>query len=69
MTRLYQPLMYENDIDNQLKEKLALHTEAIELYYDKKYKNASRLFKEIYELDKSDKYYKAMLKKIMEQPS
>ncbi len=67
LTRLFQPLGYEHEVDNRLKEKLILHTEAIELYYDKKYKNASRLFKEIYELDREDKYYKAMLKKIMEQ--
>jgi hypothetical protein len=43
-----------------------LHAEAIELYYDRKYKNASRLFKDLYELDKSDTYYKVMLSRIME---
>jgi adenylate cyclase len=66
LTRIYQPMGYENEVGNRLKEKLMLHAEAIELYYDRKYKNASRLFKELYELDREDKYYKVMLKKIME---
>jgi hypothetical protein len=57
---------YENKVGNRLKEKLMLHAEAIELYYDRKYKNASRLFKDLYELDKSDTYYKVMLSRIME---
>lgn len=65
LTRIYQPICYENEVDKQLKEKLILHDEAIELYNTEKYKNASRLFKEIYELDKSDKYYKAMIHKIV----
>jgi adenylate cyclase len=67
LTRLYQPLCYENQLDTQLKEKLLLHKEALELYHDKKLKNASRIFKQLYELDKSDKYYKVMIKKIIEQ--
>ncbi len=67
LTRLYQPLGYENEVDNRLKEKLILHAEAIELYYSGKYKNANRLFMELYELDKTDKYYKAIYKKIIDQ--
>ncbi len=67
LTRLFQPLGYEKEVGGKLKEKLILHAEAIELYHDKKYKNAARLFRNLYELDKTDKYYKAMLKKIMEQ--
>ena len=66
LTRLYQPLGYENEMGNRLKEKLQLHTQAIELYNSKKYKNAARLFREIYELDKTDKYYKVMIRKIIE---
>lgn len=66
LTRLYQPLGYENEVGIRLKKKLMLHSEAIELYNSKKYKNASRLFRELYELDKTDKYYKTMIKKIME---
>ena len=67
LTRLFQPLCKDEEVDTKLKEKLILHNEAIELYYDKKYKNASRLFRELYESDKSDKYYKAMVIKIMEE--
>jgi adenylate cyclase len=67
LTRLFQPLCYEKEVDSKLKEKLILHAEAIELYYDKKYKNAARLFKDLYESDKTDKYYKSILKIIMEQ--
>lgn len=67
LTRLYQPLCKEKEVDTQLKEKLILHNEAIALYYDKKYKNASRLFRKLYEDDKTDKYYKAMVIKIMEE--
>lgn len=67
LTRLFQPLGFNNEVSNRLKKKLILHAEAIELYYDKKYKNANRLFKELYELDKTDTYYKAMIKKIIEQ--
>lgn len=66
-TRLFQPLCKDEEIDTKLKEKLILHNEAIELYYDKKYKNASRLFRELYEKDKTDKYYKAMVIKIMQE--
>jgi adenylate cyclase len=66
LTRIYQPLGYENEVGQRLKKKLILHNEAMELYYDKKYKNASRVFKELYELDKTDKYYKTMLKKTIE---
>jgi adenylate cyclase len=66
LTRIYQPLGFENEVGNRLSQKLKLHEEAIELYNDKKYKNASRLFKELYELDKSDKYYKTMINKIIE---
>ncbi len=65
-TRIYQPLCYEDEVDNQLKEKLILHSEAIELYHAEKYKNAGRLFRELYESDKADKYYKTILKKIIE---
>lgn len=67
LTRLYQPLRKEEEVDTQLKEKLILHNEAIALYYDKKYKNASRLFRKLYEDDKTDKYYKAMVIKIIEE--
>jgi len=63
-TRLYEPLCYENEVDNPLKEKLILHSAAMELYHYENHKNASRLFKELYESDKTDKYYKAMLRKI-----
>ncbi len=66
LTRLFQPLCYEKEVSNQLKEKLILHNEAIELYYEKKYRNVSRLFKEIYEMDKTDAYYKIMIKKVLE---
>jgi adenylate cyclase len=65
-TRIYQPLCYESELDNQLKEKLILHSEAMALYHAEKHKNASRLFRELYESDKTDKYYKTMLKKTME---
>ncbi|MGB1801398.1 MAG: adenylate/guanylate cyclase domain-containing protein, partial [Gammaproteobacteria bacterium] len=69
LTRLYQPLCKESEVDLQLKEKLILHQEALELYYEKKYKNAERLFKELYISDKNDKYYKAMVLKTMEKQS
>jgi len=65
-TRIFQPFCYEDEIDNQLKEKLILHSEAMELYHTEKYKNASRIFRNLYELDKTDKYYKVMLKKMLE---
>ncbi len=65
LTRIYQPLCYDNEVDAALKEKLIIHTEAMALYYSGKDKNACRLFKELYEKDKNDKYYKAMVKKIM----
>lgn len=65
LTRIYQPLCYDKDVDSTLKEKLMLHAEAMELYYSGKDKNACRLFKELYEKDKNDKYYKAIIKKIM----
>jgi adenylate cyclase len=67
LTRLYQPICYESEVSVELKEKLILHQEAIELYNNKKYKNVSRLFRELYESDKTDKYYKAMVIKIMEE--
>ena len=66
LTRIYQPLCYENEMDNQLKKKLILHSEAIEFYNAEKYKNASRLFRELYEMDKNDKFYKSILIKITE---
>lgn len=66
LTRIFQPLGYKSEVSNRLKKKLMLHSEAIKFYNDKKYKNASRLFREIYELDKTDKYYKTMIKKIIE---
>jgi adenylate cyclase len=66
LTRLYQPLGFENEVDNRLKEKLQLHSHAIELYNSKKYKNAARLFRDVYELDKTDNYYKVMIRKIIE---
>lgn len=67
LTRLYQPLCKESEVDSKLKEKLILHQEALELYYEGKYKNAERLFKELYTSDKNDKYYKAMVLKTMEK--
>ncbi|MBL1141971.1 MAG: adenylate/guanylate cyclase domain-containing protein [Proteobacteria bacterium] len=67
LTRIFQPLGYEEEVGGRLKEKLILHAEAIELYHDKKYKNASRLFKELYKLDRTDSYYKVMLKKIIDK--
>ncbi len=67
LTRIFQPLGYGKEVGNRLKEKLILHEEAIALYYDKKYNNAIRLFKDLYELDNTDKYYKAMVKIIMEK--
>jgi adenylate cyclase len=65
LTRIYQPLCYDAEITTALKEKLIIHAEAMELYYSGKEQNACRLFKELYEKDKSDKFYKAILKKIM----
>ncbi len=65
-TRLFQPLYHTDQLSNELKEKLILHEEALSLYYDGKLKNAVRLFTKLYELDKSDKYYKAMVKRIIE---
>jgi adenylate cyclase len=67
LTRIFQPLGYENEVGKKLKEKLILHVEAIELYHGKKYKNAARLFRNLYESDRTDKYYKTMLRKTMEQ--
>jgi adenylate cyclase len=66
LTRIYQPLCYDKEVNNQLKEKLLIHTEAIALYNSGKDKNACRLFKELYEKDKNDKYYKAIIKKILD---
>lgn len=66
LTRIYQPLCYDNDVDAALKEKLLIHAEAMELYYSGKDKNACRLFKELYEKDNNDKLYKAMVRKIMD---
>lgn len=65
LTRIYQPLCYDNEVDTALKEKLMIHTEAMALYNSGKDKNACRLFKELYEKDKNDKFYKAIIKKIM----
>lgn len=65
LTRIYQPLCYDNEVDQSLKEKLIIHNEAMELYHSGKDKNACRLFKELYEKDRSDKYYKSIIKKIM----
>ncbi len=65
LTRIYQPLCYDNEVDAALKEKLILHAEAMALYYSGKDKNACRLFKELYEKDANDKFYKAIIKKIM----
>ncbi len=65
LTRIYQPLCYDKEVDSTLKEKLMIHTEAMALYYSGKDKNACRLFKELYEKDKNDKFYKAIIKKIM----
>ncbi len=67
LTQLMKPLVYENEVGEKKKKKLILHAEAIALYHDKKYKNAARLFRNLYESDKTDKYYKTMLRKIMEQ--
>ena len=66
LTRIYQPLCHENEVNNQLKEKLILHAEAMELYHSNKAKNAIRLFRKLYEKDKDDKFYKAMIMKIMD---
>lgn len=65
LTRIYQPLGYDAEISSPLKEKLIVHAEAMDLYYSGKEQNACRLFRELYEKDKSDKFYKAILKKIM----
>jgi len=65
LTRIYQPLCYDKNVDSTLKEKLMIHAEAMDLYYSGKDKNACRLFKELYEKDKNDKFYKVMIKKIM----
>lgn len=59
-TRIFEPLCLENEISNSLKEKMTLHSEALKLYYSEKYKDAGHLFKEIYQLDENDKYYKVM---------
>lgn len=67
LTRIFQPLCRNDEVDTKLKEKLILHEQAMQLYYDKKFKNTSRLFRELYESDKTDKYYKAMVIKIMEE--
>ena len=66
LTRIFQPLCLENEVDNKLREKLILHKEAMELYHSEKYNNAIGLFKKLYELDNNDKYYKAIIKNIME---
>ncbi len=68
-TRIYQPLCHDAELTGTLKEKLILHEQALELYYAGKLENAGRLFKELYQQDRNDKYYKVMVKRIIEMNS
>lgn len=65
-SRIYQPRCHEDKVDNQLREKLILHSEAIEFHHTKEYEKAGHLFRDLYGSDKTDKYYKVMLQKMLE---
>lgn len=66
-TRIYQPLCHANDATDELKQKLEIHEQAIDLFKQGNLDGAGKRFRELYEQDKSDKYYKVMVKKVIEK--
>ena len=59
-TRIFQPLCTD-DASDALKSKLEMHNVALQHYYLNEKDKAKSLFKELYDMDKEDRYYLAML--------
>ena len=66
VTRIYQPLCRTEEASNELKQKLEIHEQALDLFNQGNLDGAGKRFKELYEQDKTDKYYKVMVKKILQ---
>jgi adenylate cyclase len=63
-TKLYQPLCQEDKASETLHRKLKIHNEALQHYNANNEEKAKSLFRELYEMDKEDGYYQAMLEKL-----
>jgi adenylate cyclase len=63
-TRIYQPLCREDEADAALLEKLRLHREGMDCYFNGRRDAAGRIFRQLAGQDPADGFYEAMLKKL-----
>ncbi|MBI2994666.1 MAG: adenylate/guanylate cyclase domain-containing protein [Gammaproteobacteria bacterium] len=65
-TRIYQPLCLEGDLNDLLRQQLAMHEKGIEALFAEDYAAATAIFQELQRDEKDEGYYAAMLGKIAE---
>lgn len=66
LTRIYQPLCREEELNNTLHRQLTDHQQGIELFYKQQWNEAAAIFRQLKMERKEDPYYPVMLGKIEE---
>ena len=60
-TRIYQPVCMKDELTDEVRDRMALHREALENYYAGQFATADRLFKDLRETGVYEQYYSHML--------
>jgi adenylate cyclase len=68
-TKVYQPVCMKSDLNDEMRDMLAAHKEALESYYAGDYAAARRLFEDLYRSSREDPYYTRMIDTISKQTS
>lgn len=65
-TRIYQPLCPEQEADDTIRNALALHEQAMELYFAERWDTARAALERLREANPEDRFYPAILNKVNE---
>jgi adenylate cyclase len=64
-TRIYQPICPADEADQDLLDKLQLHEQGMECYFNGQSGQAENIFKQLADVDQDDGFYQAMLKRLI----
>ena len=64
-TRIYQPVCKADEADQELLDKLQLHQQGMDYYFNGQSEQAERIFKQLADGDQTDGFYQAMLKRLI----
>ena len=63
-TRIYQPLCMVDEADQALLDKLELHRQGMDHYFNDQREQAGKIFRELADDNEADDFYTIMLKKL-----